>query len=65
MSLTSVRPYFRTHCNALGFTEWMDGFNIENIPSTLIDMAYHIGPPQTTGISNNQGDQVTEAAVEN
>jgi hypothetical protein len=28
--------------NALGFTEWKDGFNLDNIPSTKLEKAYHI-----------------------
>jgi|CXWL01.1.fsa_nt_gi hypothetical protein len=42
MSLINIRSYFRTHLDAVGFTEWTDGFNVENIPSTILDNSYHI-----------------------
>lgn len=46
MSLTLVRPYFRTRLNALGYEEWPDGFDYEQIPETVIDESYHltVGP---------------------
>ena len=40
--LSSSRSYFRSRLNALGFKEWTDGFNVENIPKTLLSGAYHI-----------------------
>lgn len=42
MSLADVRPFYRTRFNGLGFTEHTDAFNINNIPSTLLDNSYHI-----------------------
>ena len=43
MSIALVPEYFRniltTQC---GFTEWTDAFNIENIPSTILDESWHI-----------------------
>lgn len=42
MSLIDVRSYFRTHLDSVGFSEWTDGFNTENIPGTLLDRSYHI-----------------------
>ena len=42
MSLTLVRSYFRTRMNSLNYKEWKDGFNIENIPSSLLNGSYHI-----------------------
>lgn len=48
MSLTAVRPYFRTHLDSLSFKEWTDAFNVENIPSNLIDGSYHLQMLQGT-----------------
>lgn len=42
MSLELVRPYFRTRVSALGYTEWTDGFGIDNIPETVLDKSFHI-----------------------
>ena len=42
MSLTEVRPYFRTRLESLNFHEWTDGFNFEEIPESIIDRAYHL-----------------------
>jgi len=45
MSLTDVRSYFRTRMDGLGYNEWTDGFEFEEIPETVLDRTYHI----TTG----------------
>jgi hypothetical protein len=42
---TEVRSYFRSNLTALGFKEWTDAFNVDNIPSTLIDKMFHIETP--------------------
>lgn len=42
MSLTAVRSYFRSRMDGLGFTEWTDGFEFEEIPETVIDRTYHL-----------------------
>jgi hypothetical protein len=44
--ITAIRPYFRARLNALGFREWKDGFNFENIPSTILDKSYHVEIPR-------------------
>ena len=41
MSITLVKPYFSTKCTTAGFEEWLDGFGDDNIPSTLLDRAFH------------------------
>jgi hypothetical protein len=43
--IKDIRPYFRTKLNALGYNEWKDGFNFENIPSNRLDRSYHIATP--------------------
>ncbi len=56
MALTDVRPYFRTRMVSLGFKEWPDGFNFENIPSNILDQVFHIQSdtitPDTTNMTN-------------
>jgi hypothetical protein len=42
MTLGSVRAQFRQAVAALGFTEHDDGFNFNNIPSTLLDGSFHV-----------------------
>ena len=42
MSLTAVLPYFRTRLEALGYEEWRDAFDVENIPENILDGAYHL-----------------------
>lgn len=42
MSLGDIRDYYRTKLDALNFHEWPDAFNSENIPSTVLDRAYHL-----------------------
>lgn len=43
MSFINLRPYFEERMLAvdLEFNEWEDAFNIENIPSTRLDKAWH------------------------
>ena len=42
--ITLVKPYFRERILSLDskFQEWTDAFNIENIPSTILDKSYHL-----------------------
>lgn len=56
MSLSDVRTYFRTRLNYLGYKEWDDGFNYENIPENIIDKAYHIENFEGDKVSLNQTD---------
>lgn len=51
MSLTTIRPYLRDRFNALAYSEWQDAFAFDNIPESIIDSSYHIGP---NVISNNE-----------
>lgn len=46
----SCRSYFRTRMAALGYSEWKDGFNVENIPSTLLskNKMFHIESPSAS-----------------
>lgn len=57
--LSEIRPYFRTHMDALGYKEHKDGFNVENIPSTLMNKAYHIANP-TGGRRGPYGNEYQE-----
>ena len=42
MALESVKGYIRSRLLVLGFAEWCDGFNNENIPGTLLDNSWHL-----------------------
>ena len=42
---------------ALGFKEWKDGFNTDNIPSTIADKSFHLDTRAGVGIKLNQNDQ--------
>lgn len=44
MSFTDLRPYFQKRMKTVDpdFKEWADAFNIENIPSTILDKSWHI-----------------------
>ena len=48
MSLSVVRPYFRTRCEALNYKEHEDGFNFESIPAGMFERAYNISAPSTS-----------------
>lgn len=63
MSLVNIYPYFRSRLNSLGFEEWKDGFNLNNIPKTIIDKSYHILTPDQSGGPSNQNHQDIENTV--
>lgn len=53
MSITSVIPFYRNRMEMLGFKEWEDAFNTEDIPSTILDKSFHIEVnPTTAGVTN-------------
>lgn len=65
MAWADVRPFFRSHLEAQGFTEWTDGFyDIQNIPETIIDKAYHISMGTINGDRQNQTDQESTLNIE-
>lgn len=57
MSLISSRSYLRARAEAIGLTEWKDGFNFSNIPSNIIDKSFHLEVGQAVGVKANQYDQ--------
>lgn len=55
MSFQDVRPYFRARVEAVGgLQEWTDGFNFDNIPSTILDGSYHLDSGSFSNIKQNQ-----------
>jgi len=59
MSISNVRSFYRTQLETLGFDEWTDGFNFENIPSTILDKSFHIDvEPSTGGVINQHAQNV-------
>lgn len=50
MALSGIKTYFRSVISGVdsGIKEWTDGFNIENIPASVYDKAFHLsyGPIQ-------------------
>jgi hypothetical protein len=58
MSITKIKPYFRTRLQAIGYTnEWPEAFDFENIPSTRRDKAFHILIGDVFNFDQNQTDQ--------
>lgn len=54
MSLTAVRTYFRARMNERTYVEHTDGFNINNIPSTLLHKSYNLLSGPVRPIKQNQ-----------
>jgi len=54
MSLSSVRPLARQILDGLGYSEWTDGFNSENIPSTILDGTYFLNIGSISASAANQ-----------
>ena len=57
MSSVAVRPLFARRLAALGFEQWKDAFNIENIPASRLSKAFHIETITGAGRKQNQSDQ--------
>ena len=61
-----VRSYFRTALVALGFKEWTDAFNVDNIPSTILDKSFHLSAPSGSrrgGYDQQKQDAETSVAI--
>lgn len=54
MSLSNVLPYFRSVMNSLNHSEWKDALSDDNIPSNLLDRAYHLLLEDASPIKQNQ-----------
>jgi hypothetical protein len=52
--MENVLPFFRSHLQTLGYREWDDAFNNENIPSSKIDKSYHLELGSVSSLGNNQ-----------
>lgn len=64
MSLTAVRPYFTAQLTALGFTEWKDGFQDDNIPATLLDRSFFQLITNVSGTQTNNDNIEVSTQVE-
>jgi hypothetical protein len=60
MSFQALKPYFKARLDAansgaLKGKEWADAFNVDNIPSTALDGAYHIEIQPATYLGTAHG----------
>lgn len=53
MGLIDVRDLFKNKMNSLGYTEWEDEFNIENIPSSILDKSFHVESGDIASTASN------------
>ena len=53
MIFDAVRPFFRTRLKALGFKEHFDAFDLDNIPSTLLDESFFMSSAGVQGSESN------------
>lgn len=47
--MTTLRPYFRSRLASLGFNEWPEPFDFQNIPSNIIDRSFNLELGTITG----------------
>jgi hypothetical protein len=60
MSFVDTKNLVVERMTLLGFKEWRDGFNSENIPSTLLDGSFHFEyGPISSGPANQRAHQFT------
>jgi hypothetical protein len=64
VSFQAAREQFRTVLDSIGFNEWKDGFNTEDIPSSLIDGAYHLTSYSASAVSHNHTDLSVEQRIQ-
>lgn len=58
--ISDVLTYARARLSALGYTEWEDAFNFENLPKGRIDRAFHVQLGAPTGGNVGQDNQEIE-----
>lgn len=66
MSFTGLKPYFKAQIATINngaLTEWVDAFNVENIPATTLDKAYHIEINPSTYLGTAHGCLAFSAGV--
>lgn len=60
MSIKNIRPYFNEKLKTLSYREHRDGFNVDNIASTVLDKAYHVFVnPVTVESTSSNGQELT------
>lgn len=64
MAWTDVRPFFNNILEAKGFHVWPDGFDITNIPTNVLERAYHVSIGTVTGGPSNQRDQLSSMSIQ-
>jgi hypothetical protein len=65
MSVASIKTYFRTQLEALGYIEHTDGFNWENVANALMDDRFHValGQGALKSRSNDNDEMVYPVTV--
>ena len=63
MSVSVVKPYARARLRALGYTEWKEGFNFENIPKTKLDSSFHLELGDARAVSHSQDNLEIEVPI--
>lgn len=58
--ISSVLSYARARLAVLGYQEWTDGFNFENIPKTRLDSVFHLTLGDSLGTDIGQDNQTIE-----
>jgi hypothetical protein len=63
MAISDVRQYFRDRMSALNYSEWRDGFNIENVPSSILEGTYHIESGEIASTASNHQIHTFECPI--
>jgi hypothetical protein len=63
MSLVDVKTYFRSRSTTLGFAEWSDPINPDNIPESIVDRAYFMRFGTITARKQNMSDLELSAPI--
>jgi len=63
MSLASVRPFFRSRLNALGFKEHIDAFDDENRAQNKLEKLYRLESGPASGSPSSQTVHIFEVPI--
>ena len=63
MSLTAVKPYFKSRCSAVGLSLHPEPFDTNDIPSSILDKSFQVGFTDGSGTKLNQNDQEIDIPV--
>lgn len=54
MTLGGLHPFIKAAVESVGLKEWKDGFNVQNIPASILNGSFHVAVGQISAENANQ-----------